>query len=256
MRRSWPEHPVKGEALALGVVGALAVAGVVSRRGSRARRWAYHLTYQSDLPSIAAKGLVPQRDTETAWGNEPGVYFVNVFGHEAGPGADPETTAWLRFPWPEDVPDGGRGMDEYRTLRKIPAATIEVFVSDGGFPTYEEGGRWRPLAKRGSAVRRPAWITPAFLRALRETEQTCIRDEGHTLVCREAVWAILERFPELGLWNEYRETGLHHDIRRPEGVPDWRQLPDFSGKDAFVEPEGWRAKFARQMAAVEPEWWT
>ena len=57
-------------------------------------------------------------------------------------------------------------------------------------------------------------------------------------------------------WIYDRETGLHHDIRRPEGVPDWRQLPDFSENDAFVEPEGWRAKFARQMAAVEPESWT
>ena len=143
---------------ALGATALLAVASATRsarEAGSRAKRpWAYHVTYEDCLLSIARDGLVPQPDTQEAWGNPPGVYLVAKLGAFMGP--KPDEPAWLRFPWPEVV-RGVPGDDlvthadvlKYGEGRTGPVAPgeIEILVGQDGTP----GGRgdreatWVPL---------------------------------------------------------------------------------------------------------------
>lgn len=114
-----------------------------------ARRPVYHLTYASDLPSIARQGLVPRADTETAWNNAPGVYFVSTFGYEAG-APESEEPAWLCFPAPAMTPprffDGG--MHEACVNATIPPEVIKVWVDGRGRPvSSSDKGRWKPLVR-------------------------------------------------------------------------------------------------------------
>ena len=116
-----------------------------SRKASS--RHVYHLTYASDLPSLARTGLVPQRDTGDAWDNEPGVYFVNTFGYQAG-APESEEPAWLRFPAPEGLTprffDGN--LHEAHANQTFPPSVIDVWVDRRGTPVRKsERGSWKPL---------------------------------------------------------------------------------------------------------------
>ncbi len=141
----------------------------LGRRGSRSTRWVYHLTYRSDLPSIARQGLTPRSDTQDAWGNEPGVYFVNAFGYEAG-APESEEPAWLRLPAPHALPASfWTSLQEGHTLISFPPDAIEVWVDAEGRPAAKaDGVAWKPLrevvhVKRGSRATDLA-STPAFRR--------------------------------------------------------------------------------------------
>lgn len=121
---------------------------------SRTGRYAYALTYQSDLPSIYRKGLVPQADTTAAWDAEPGIYFVARLGVEGGAPADAETTAWLRFPWPSDVkkPTEADAMSEFRTEIPVHPSLLEVYTFAADPQTFpsadvEDNGAWRSLTR-------------------------------------------------------------------------------------------------------------
>ena len=118
------------------------------RRNPRAR-YVYHLTYASDLPFIARQGLVPRTDTEEAWDNEPGVYFVNAFGYEAG-APESEEPAWLRFPAPDGLPPRFFvGMNEAHANRTFAPETLDVWVDERGRPAAKaDGVRWSPLLRR------------------------------------------------------------------------------------------------------------
>jgi len=111
--------------------------------------YVYHLTYRDNLPGIAARGLVPRMDVDEVWGNEPGLYFVSKFGYEAGPGADSEYSAWLRFPAPPGLPhDFWSASNEAHTMQTIPAGQIDVLVQQDDpsqMAMHEEYGRWMPL---------------------------------------------------------------------------------------------------------------
>lgn len=142
-------------------LGALATGALLGRRGAPARGsprpWAYHLSYISDLPQIEAQGLVPQADTGQAWGNEPGVYFVQTFGHEAGVPFG-EDSVWLRFPWPSSVARPGLmndAFDEWRTIQAVPPDSIEVLLDVEGSPVQDEAeGAWTRLVSELEVVRR------------------------------------------------------------------------------------------------------
>ena len=163
----------------LGAVGVLAVAGAA--RGSRARSqrpWAYHVTYADCLPGIARDGLLPQKDTPSAWGNPSGVYLVTRLGSYGGP--KPDEPAWLRFPWPERVVGVSTGRSvthadvvQFGEARTGPVAPdqIEILVdSDGALGRYEErGSTWVPLGayiagrtkgrdRHGSRARSPMYL--------------------------------------------------------------------------------------------------
>lgn len=109
--------------------------------------FAYHLTWQGALPSIARGGIMPQKDTMEAWGNPSGVYFVNKFGHQAGP-VWGESSAWLRFPWPTDVkhnPYDDR-TSEYRSDLTAHPKDVEVWVDSENHPvSHHDEGTWKPL---------------------------------------------------------------------------------------------------------------
>lgn len=113
-------------------------------------RWGYHITYQSDLPSIQRAGLRVQDDIEDAWDNEPAVYFVAKVGVVGGAPFNPEYSAWIRFPWPDDTPVPGpksSTSDEYRTRKSVPADGIEVLMLGNEFPSStERGSEWVPLS--------------------------------------------------------------------------------------------------------------
>jgi hypothetical protein len=142
------------------------------RRNSTAR-YVYHLTYASDLPSLAQTGLVPQKDTAEAWDNEPGVYFVNKFGYEAG-APESEEPAWLRIPAPEGLPprffDGA--LHEAHANQAFPPSTISVWVDGRGTPARKgDHGSWKPLLdvvrrnpRRARRNEASATTSPAFRR--------------------------------------------------------------------------------------------
>jgi hypothetical protein len=113
-------------------------------------RWGYHLTYQSDLPSIQREGLRVQPDLEESWGNDPAVYFVSVVGVIGGAPFNAEYSAWIRFPWPNDTPlprSGSSIYDEYRTRNNISAESIEVLMSGDEFPaSADHGSEWVSLS--------------------------------------------------------------------------------------------------------------
>ena len=159
---------MNGRDLTLGLVGALALGAVLGRRGSRSvSRWVYHLSYRSDLASIARQGLTPRLDTQDAWDNEPGVYFVNTFGYEAG-APESEESAWLRLPAPHALPASfWTNLQEGHTLVPFPPDTIEVWVDAKGHPVAKSDGvTWRPLREvvsKGSRATDPT-STPAFRR--------------------------------------------------------------------------------------------
>lgn len=143
-------------------LGALATGALLGRRGaparssSRARLWAYHLSYVSDLPQIEQQGLVPQGDTNQAWDNEAGVYFVQTFGYEAGAPFG-EGSVWLRFPWPSSVARPGLNDEfgEWRTLQAVPPESIEALLDVEGSPVQEEAdGAWTRLVSELEVVRR------------------------------------------------------------------------------------------------------
>lgn len=115
---------------------------------ARKAQHVYHLTYASNLPFIARQGLVPRADTEAAWDNEPGVYFVNVFGYEAG-APESEEPAWLRFPAPAGLPPKFfTGMNEGHANVVFPASSIEVWADARGRPVSKsDRGRWKPLVE-------------------------------------------------------------------------------------------------------------
>ena len=167
---------MNGSTLTLSLVGALALGAAVGRRGSRSGRWVYHLTYRSDLPSIARQGLTPRSDTQEAWDNEPGVYFVNTFGYEAG-APESEEPAWLRLPAPHALPASfwTSSLQEGHTLISFPPDAIEVWVDAEGRPAAKaDGVAWKPLrevvhVKRGSRATDPT-STPAFRRWFGESK--------------------------------------------------------------------------------------
>jgi len=161
---------------ALGATAALAAAGAAhhSRRaGSRAdsealakRPWAYHLSWASALGSIARHGLLPKDRDEGEWPNPPGVYLVARFGDEGGSTIhddpnDGDTSAWLRFPWPDRVVNlEGKSISHAETVvfgeaRTGPVAPdrVEVLVNARGHLAFydapEEGfgseNRWVSL---------------------------------------------------------------------------------------------------------------
>jgi hypothetical protein len=131
------------------------------RNPARKAQHVYHLTYASDLPFIARQGLVPRADTEAAWDNEPGVYFVNVFGYEAG-APESEEPAWLRFPAPSNLPPKFfTGMNEAHANVVFPASSIDVWVDTRGRPVSKsDKGRWKPLVEvvrpRANPARKPS----------------------------------------------------------------------------------------------------
>ena len=167
---------MNGSTLTLSLVGALALGAAVGRRGSRSGRWVYHLTYRSDLPSIARQGLTPRSDTQEAWDNEPGVYFVNTFGYEAG-APESEEPAWLRLPAPHALPASfwTSSLQEGHTLISFPPDAIEVWVDAEGRPAAKaDGVAWKPLrevvhVKRGTRTTDPT-STPAFRRWFGESK--------------------------------------------------------------------------------------
>ena len=177
---------LNGAALTLSLVGALALGAAVGKRGSRSGRWVYHLTYRSDLPSIARQGLTPRSDTQEAWDNEPGVYFVNTFGYEAG-APESEEPAWLRLPAPHALPASfwTSSLQEGHTLISFPPDAIEVWVDAEGRPAAKaDGVAWKPLrefvhVKRGSRTTDPT-STPAFRRWFGESK--VVDEAGRPLV--------------------------------------------------------------------------
>ncbi len=86
----------------------------------------------------------------------------------------------------------------------------------------------RPAARRGSRSQ----FTPAFLRSLREIEDRCIQEQGHRQVCQEISWKVMERFPELRLYNEYgvyAGPGFEESRTHPSPVGyghEWLRAPD------------------------------
>jgi len=175
---------MNGRDLTLGLVGALALGAVLGRRGSRSvSRWVYHLSYRSDLASIARQGLTPRLDTQDAWDNEPGVYFVNTFGYEAG-APESEESAWLRLPAPHALPASfWTNLQEGHTLVPFPPDTIEVWVDAKGHPVAKSDGvTWRPLREvvsKGSRATDPT-STPAFQRWFKKSQ--VVDEDGQPLV--------------------------------------------------------------------------
>jgi hypothetical protein len=156
---------------AVGNVGTFDPADPDIRRNPTPRvpRYVYHLTYASDLPTIASRGLVPQQDTEAAWDNEPGVYFVSTFGYEAG-APESEEPAWLRFPAHSALParffDGN--LHEGHANHTFSPSDIDVWVDRRGVPVGKnDKGRWVPLLDAVRPTRKnPAPRVPRGFRDL------------------------------------------------------------------------------------------
>jgi GNAT superfamily N-acetyltransferase len=177
--------------LALGAVGALAGLAVLgSRRGSRARRWAYHATREVNLPKISRLGLEPRRPFGMP--HQPvGLYFTPT--RES---ASHWNAVVMRFPWPDrwdEDPYGAKiWVDDdlvstaMWTTQRVSPSTIEV----------QRDGRWVPLLHAtGSRAILLQQLPPGFIGRHSEDAE----DSGLDLVVelRPALRAAVEVIEDL-----------------------------------------------------------